>query len=132
MNNTTNKSRKPKIEKIKSEELPSKNTVLKILAGDFLTKTGSEQNWQFIMFLVFLAFISITSSHWVDKKVVRINELHENVEDLKSQYTDKHRDLMRMQLETEIISKTEMYGLKIPDKQPFYIVDEVEETEVDE
>ncbi|MBF0596697.1 hypothetical protein IM532_04425 [Faecalibacter sp. WQ 117] len=98
-----------------------------MLAGDFLTKTGSQQNWQFILFLVFLAFLSITSSHWVDRKVVRINELRESVEDLKSQYTDKHRDLMRMQLETEIISKTEMYGLKIPDKQPYYIVNKVDE-----
>ena len=124
---------KKKIEKVKKEDLPSKNTILKILAGDFLTKNGSRQNWKIIIFLVVLAFISITSSHWVDKKVVRINELQESVEDLKSQYTDKHRDLMRMQLETEIISKTEMYGLKIPDKQPYYIVDVIEEEQsVDE
>lgn len=124
---------KKKIEKVKKEDLPSKNTILKILAGDFLTKNGSRQNWKVIIFLVVLAFISITSSHWVDKKVVRINELQESVEDLKSQYTDKHRDLMRMQLETEIISKTEMYGLKIPDKQPYYIVDVIEEEQsVDE
>ena len=47
------------------------------------------------------------------------------LEDLKSQYTDKHRDLMRMQLETEILERTAVYGLKIPDKQPFYIVDKV-------
>ncbi|WP_228063653.1 FtsL-like putative cell division protein [Faecalibacter rhinopitheci] len=127
INNTLNNKRKAKVEKVKATELPSKNTVLKILAGDFLTKTGSQQNWQFILFLVFLAFLSITSSHWVDRKVVRINELRESVEDLKSQYTDKHRDLMRMQLETEIISKTEMYGLKIPDKQPYYIVNKVDE-----
>ena len=118
---------KKKVEKVKKEDLPSKNTILKILAGDFLTKNGSRQNWKVIIFLVVLAFISITSSHWVDKKVVRINELRESVEDLKSQYTDKHRDLMRMQLETEIISKTEKYGLKIPDKQPYYIVEKIDE-----
>lgn len=125
MNKPANTSKKTK-SKANPIELPSKDTFFKIMAGDFLTKNGSQQNWQFILFLVFLAFISITSSHWVDKKVVRITELTESVEDLKSQYTDKHRDLMRMQLETEIISKTEMYGLKIPDKQPYYIVEEVE------
>jgi len=121
------KAKKTRIEKIRKEDLPSRNTLFKILAGDFLTKSGAQQNWQFILFLVFLAFLSITSSHWVDKKVVRINELRESVEDLKSQYTDKHRDLMRMQLETEIISKTEKYGLKIPDKQPYYIVEKIDE-----
>jgi len=123
---TRNTIKKPK-SKANPKDLASRNTFFKIMAGDFLTKDGSQQNWKFILFLVFLAFLSITSSHWVDKKVVRINELNESVEDLKSQYTDKHRDLMRMQLETEIISKTEMYGLKIPDKQPYYIVEEVDE-----
>jgi len=123
--NKLRNNKKARIEKIKKEDLPSKNTLFKILAGDFLTKSGSQDNWQFILFLVFLAFISISSSHWVDKKVVRITELQERVEDLRSQYTDKHRDLMRMQLETEIISKTEMYGFKIPDKQPYYIVDKI-------
>ena len=120
-------NRKTKVIKVNKEDLPSRNTLFKILAGDFLTKSGSQDNWQFILFLVFLAFISISSSHWVDKKVVRINELQERVEDLRSQYTDKHRDLMRMQLETEIISKTEMYGFKIPDKQPYFLVDKTDE-----
>lgn len=126
MNNTKDK-KKIKIEKIGKSDLPSSNTFLKILAGDFLTKAGSYKNWEFILFLVFLAFVSISSSHLVDQKVVYINELRESVEDLRSQYTDKHRDLMRMQLETEIISKTEMYGFKIPDKQPYYIVEKVDE-----
>ncbi len=126
MSKTENK-RKPKFEKIKKEDLPSRDTFFKILAGDFLTKSGSQGNWQFILFLVFLAFISISSSHWVDKKVVQINQLQERVEDLRSQYTDKHRNLMRMQLETEVISKTEMYGFKIPDKQPYFIVEKIDE-----
>lgn len=127
MNNKLGNRKNTKSEKIKKEDLPSKNTFFKILAGDFLTKSGSQENWQFILFLVFLAFLSISSSHWVDKKVVRINELQERVEDLRSQYTDKHRNLMRMQLETEIISKTEMYGFRIPDKQPYFIIEKVDE-----
>jgi hypothetical protein len=121
------KVKQGKIDKVRKEDLPSRNTIFKILAGDFLINSSSRKNWYFIIYVVFLAFLSITSSHWVDRKVVRINELQESVEDLRSQYTDKHRDLMRMQLETEIISKTEMYGLKIPDKQPYYIVDKIDE-----
>lgn len=126
MNNSTGK-KKSSFKKVSKEDLPSRQTFFKILAGDFLTKSGSQDNWKFILFLVFLAFISISSSHWVDKKVVRINELQEKVEDLRSQYTDKHRNLMRMQLETEVISKTEKYGFKIPDKQPYYIVEKIDE-----
>ena len=96
-----------------------------MLRGEFLIKTGSEQNWKFMLYLVGLAFLSISSSHLVDQKVVRIAELQDKVEDLKSQYTDKHRNLMRMQLETEILDRTAVYGLKIPDKQPYYIVNKV-------
>ncbi|MEG0187348.1 FtsL-like putative cell division protein [Algoriella sp.] len=109
----------------KKKILPEKKTFTGLLRGEFLIKTGSEQNWKFMLYLVGLAFLSITSSHWVDRKVVRIAELQDKVEDLKSQYTDKHRDLMRMQLETEILERTAVYGLKIPDKQPYYIVDKV-------
>ena len=65
------------------------------------------------------------SSKEFQKATEKVSKLKDKVEDLKSQYTDKHRDLMRMQLETEILERTAVYGLKIPDKQPYYIVDKV-------
>ena len=43
MNKTPNKP-KTKIEKVKKEDLPSKNTLMKVLGGDFLTKSGSQEN----------------------------------------------------------------------------------------
>ncbi len=109
----------------KKKGTPPKKTFRGLLKGEFLVNSGSEQNWKFMLFLVGLAFMSISSSHWIDRKVVRISELQSNVEDLKSQYTDKHRDLMRLQLETEIINRTEVFGLKIPDRQPYYLVDKI-------
>lgn len=111
--------RKKKITAVK------KKTFGGILRGEFLTKEGSEQNWTFMLFLVFLAFVSITSSHLVDKKVVRITELKNAVSDLKTQYTDKHSELMQMQLESSIIQYTQKYGLELPLTQPYVIVDKV-------
>lgn len=96
-----------------------------ILKGKFLVDDGSARNWQFGIYLMFLAFVSISSSHWVEKKVVVINKLNEEVSNLKSQYTDAHRELMKMQLEPEIRKKSELIGIKLIEVQPFVLVQEI-------
>ncbi|WP_068597458.1 FtsL-like putative cell division protein [Vaginella massiliensis] len=116
-------ARKKKVTKVK------KKTLGGILRGEFLTKDGAEQNWKFMLFLVGLAFISITSAHLVDKKVVRITELKNSVDDLKTHYTDKHSELMQMQLESSVIEHTKKYGLELPLSQPYVIVEKVYDQE---
>lgn len=93
--------------------------------GKFLVDDGSIQNWRFVLYLVFLAFISISSSHWVDKKVVKINKLDEEVSNLKAQFTDAHRMLMKMQLEPEIMKQSESLGVKLTDEQPYVLIQKV-------
>lgn len=93
-----------------------------ILKGKFLVDDGSMQNWRFVLYLVFLAFISISSSHWIDKKVVKINKLDEEVSNLKAQYTDAHRMVMKMQLEPEIMKQSEAIGIKLTDEQPYVLI----------
>ncbi|MDD3458081.1 MAG: FtsL-like putative cell division protein [Weeksellaceae bacterium] len=100
-----------------------------ILKGKFLVEDGSAKNWRFGLYLIFLAFVSISSSHWVEKKVVEINRLNEQVANLKSQYTDAHRELMKMQLEPEIRKQSEMLGLKIIEIQPYVLIKEVYDQE---
>lgn len=100
-----------------------------IFRGKFLVEEGSDRNWKFGLFLIFLAFLSISSSHWVEKKVVEINRLNEEVANLKSQYTDAHRELMKMQLEPEIRKQSEPLGLKITEVQPYVIIKEVYDQE---
>lgn len=96
-----------------------------ILKGKFLVSDDSMQSWQFVLFLVGLAFVSISSSHWVDKKVVKINQLNSDVSNLKAQYTDLHREVMKMQLEPEIKAKSESIGVKLTDEQPYVLIKEV-------
>lgn len=98
-----------------------------ILKGKFLVEDGSLNHWNFMLYLVFLAFVSISSSHWVDKKVVKINQLNEEVSNLKAQYTDAHRLLMKMQLEPEIKKQSEAIGVKLTDEQPFVLIKEINE-----
>ncbi len=100
-----------------------------ILKGKFLVDDGSMQNWRFVLYLVFLAFVSISSSHWIDKKVVKINKLDEEVSNLKAQYTDAHRMVMKMQLEPEIMKQSEAIGIKLTDEQPFVLIKKVYDQE---
>lgn len=95
-----------------------------ILKGKFLVDDGSLRNWTFGLYLIFLAFLAISSSHWVEGKVVEINNLSEEVANIKSQYTDTHRELMKMQLEPEIRKQSEMLGIKITEVQPYVLIKE--------
>lgn len=96
-----------------------------ILKGKFLVDDGSVQHWRFVLYLFLLAFLSISSSHWVNKKVVKINALEQDVSNLKAQYTDAHRQLMKMQLEPEIMKKSEALGIRLTDEQPFVLIQKV-------
>lgn len=109
----------------KRRNTKSKISVKDILKGKFLVDDGSMQSWRFVLFLVLLAFISISSSHWVDRKVVKINELDEEVSSLKSQYTDAHRMLMSLQLEPEIMAQSALLGIKLTEDQPYVLIKKV-------
>lgn len=83
----------------------SKISIKDILKGKFLVEEGSFGNWRFVFFLAVLAFISISSSHWADKKVVKIRKLQREVADLKSEYSDIHKSLMQSQMESYVAEK---------------------------
>lgn len=100
-----------------------------ILKGKFLVQDGSGRIWQFILFLVFLAFISISSSHWVDKKAVEIQDLDEKTANLKSRYTDAHRELMKLQLGPEIREQAEEIGISLIEEQPYVIIEKIYDKE---
>lgn len=100
-------------------------SLVDILKGKFLVDDSSMQSWQFVVYLVFLAFLSISSSHWIDKKVIKINRLNEEVSNLKAQYTDAHRYLMEIQLEPEIKKQAESLGIKLTEEQPYVLIKEV-------
>lgn len=99
--------------------------LMDIIKGKFLVDEDSLKNWRFVLYLFFLAFMSISSSHWVEKKVVEINKLNSDVANLKAQYTDAHRLLMKMQLEPEIKKQSELIGVRLTDEQPYVLIKEV-------
>ena len=97
-------------------------TVLDILKGKFLVEGDAFSVWKFILFLMVLSLISISSSHIVDEKVVEISELKERSEEYKARYALIHNKLMKLKVESElgeIVSSDSLYPL---DKQPYKIL----------
>ncbi len=100
-----------------------KNISIKdILKGKFLVDESSFSNWRFVLFLAVLAFISISSSHWADKKVMKIRNLQRQVAELKSQYAHLHKDVMSGQMESNISVLAAKDSLKKADTPPFKLV----------
>ncbi|MBV7441534.1 S-adenosyl-methyltransferase [Weeksellaceae bacterium TAE3-ERU29] len=94
-----------------------------ILKGRFLVDDSSLRHWKFVVFLAVLAFISILSSHWADKKVVEVKRLQNQVSNLKSEYAFIHKKLMQNQMRShvaEVVAKDSIMNASV---QPYKIVE---------
>lgn len=97
----------------------SKVSIKDILKGKFLVEEDSFRHWRFLFFLAVLAFLSISSSHWADKKVVRIRKLQKEVSELKSEYADIHKDLMQSQMESHVAEEVKAKEIYKATVQPY-------------
>lgn len=76
--------------------------LLEILRGSFLVQEGATKNWRFIVFVFFLAGLMIAASHRVDRKVMKIASLNNEIQDLKSRFAETRTRAMHVRLESEI------------------------------
>ena len=91
--------------------------VYSILKGKFLVSDDSFKNWRVIVFVSFLAFFMIASSHRADKKVHDIARLSDEVKELRSAFVDGRSRLMRVRMESSIVKKMAEKGL-VPSEIP--------------
>jgi len=97
-----------------------KNNIYNILKGAFLVSDDSFKNWRVILFVSALAIVMIASSHSVDKKVHDIARLKKDVKELRSAFVYGRSKLMRLKMESSIITRMNEKGLmnsKIPPKK---------------
>jgi hypothetical protein len=82
-----------------------KKSVYDILKGKFLISDDSFKNWRVIIFISLLAIVMIASSHSADKKVHEIAKLNNEVKEWRSAFVEGRSKLMRLKMESSIISK---------------------------
>ncbi len=97
-------------------------TLSDILRGKFLVEGGAYSTWKFILFVVVLALISISSSHLVDEKVVEISDLKEKAEEYKARYALIHSKLMKLKVESELENMVLADSLFALEKQPYKLL----------
>lgn len=89
-----------------------KKGIYSILKGKFLISDDSFKNWRVIIFISVLAIVMIASSHSADKKVHEIARLNNEVKEFRSAFVDGRSKLMRLKMESSIVSKMSEKGVK--------------------
>ncbi|OIQ27369.1 MAG: S-adenosyl-methyltransferase [Bacteroidetes bacterium MedPE-SWsnd-G2] len=89
-----------------------KKGIYSILKGKFLVSDDSFKNWRILLFISFLAFVMIASSHSADTKVHEIARMSNEVKELRSAFVDGRSRLMRLKMESSIVQKVADKGIK--------------------
>lgn len=84
-----------------------KGGVYDILKAKFLIEDDSIKNWSFIVFLIGLAIIMIANTQSFEQKVFEINELTNDVKELRSEFVDRRSELMKLRMESTVSQKME-------------------------
>ena len=76
-----------------------KQGVYAILKAKYLIHDDAIKNWRFIVFLVVLVILMIANTQRFEQKVFEINELNNQVKELRSEFVDKRSELMKLKME---------------------------------
>jgi Tfp pilus assembly protein PilO len=82
-----------------------KKGVYGILKARFLIEDDSIKNWRFIVFLIVLAIVMIANTQRFEQKVFKINELTNQVKELRSEFVDRRSELMKLKMESTVSEK---------------------------
>jgi len=96
--------------------------VYDILKGKFLIENDAYKNWGFIIFLLVLSLIMITSSHKIDMKVQKIGKLIRQNKELRSEFVATRSRLMKMKMESTVVKKIKEAGLFPSENPPTKII----------
>lgn len=92
----------------------------KILLGNFLIEKNIFKNWRLVVYLFFMAIVMIFSSHLVDKKIIKISDLENDISYLESEFVENRKMVMKLKMQSNVISEMKSRGLKsynIPPKK---------------
>ena len=98
------------------------NKINKIILGNFLIEEGSLKNWKLVTFLFIMAIIMIFSSHYIDKKIILIGDLKNDVSVLESEFVDNRKSVMKLKMESNVTSVLKDRGIKNFNNPPQKII----------
>ena len=72
-----------------------------LINGKFIIEKTNQENIRFIMFLFFLAVIMIYSSHSVDTKIYKLNDLSQMLVSVENDFIDKRKQVVKLKMESK-------------------------------
>ena len=73
-----------------------------IINGKFIIEKTNKENIRFVMFLFFLAVIMIFSSHSVDRKIYKLNDLSKKLVSVENEFIDQRKKVVKIKMESNI------------------------------
>lgn len=129
----------PVEEKVQEKPKPAKNnrmirSVASVVSGSFLSKETTLKNLPFIFFLSFLAICYIANGYYADDQVRKVNRLHNEIKELRTQYIVVKDSLVVKSKQTEVAKALarQQTGIKQSVVPPKKIVIKVTEPKTEE
>ncbi len=95
-----------------------KKNIYNILKGNFLISDDALKNWKFLVFVVVLMLLMISSAHYADRQVLEIAKLNKEIKELKAEFVDTRSIAMKIKLESNIKNKVKELGLQPSENPP--------------
>lgn len=104
--------KKQNIEFDQSIEEKEKNFSLRDLVdGNVLTRKVVLKQSRFILLLVLIAFLSIANRNHAEKKVIQLNELQDDVKEMRAKSISISSDLVKISRQSEVVRLVNRYNL---------------------
>lgn len=104
----------PKVEAPKGPKKPQGKVVRSIgsvVSGNFLSSDQTVRLLPFIFFLGFLAICYIANGYYAEKKVKQMNQVANDIKELKSEYIITKSDLMFISKQSEVAKIAAAIGI---------------------
>jgi hypothetical protein len=93
------------------EERDNSFSLRDLIDGNVLTRKAVIKQSRFILLLVLIAFISIANRNHAEKTVIRLNQLEQDVKELRSKSITISSDLVKISRQSEVARLVLRYEL---------------------
>ncbi len=102
----------------KGEESAFEKSFLEIMGGRVLSRNSTRKFLPFLFFLALLAVIYIGNTYYAEKKIREINELKNELKELRYDYITSKSELMFHSKQSEIVNMLRSTGIKESKEPP--------------
>lgn len=87
-------------------------SVSSVVSGSFLTREETRNQLPFILFLTLIAMCYISNTYYAERTVRKINQVSNEIKELRSEYITTKSDLMFISKQSEVARAAAEYGIR--------------------